>query len=186
MNKTRRIINEVAKTHRENIQRVKSPAEKIVDKMYHDDQFSRWLGIELVKVDKGYCILQMTVRKEMVNGFGNTHGGIMFSLADSALAFASNAYGRLSVALDCSVSFPVPVKIGDMLTATTNELIMTNKTATYFIEVTNQKNEKVAFFKGRYIERVRFGKYKGANSEWLRIYESLYTNICKLSIFERD
>ena len=84
----------------------------------------------------------------MVNGFGLAHGGIAFSLADSALAFASNAYGRLSVALDCSISFPVAVKVGDELTATANELSLTNRTATYLIEVTNQKNEKVAFFKG--------------------------------------
>ncbi len=126
----------------------KSQAEKIVGKMYDDDLFSQWLGIERIRIEEGHCILRMKIRNEMVNGFGTAHGGIAFSFADSALAFASNAYGRLSVALDCSISFPVAVKVGDVLTATANELSLTNRTATYLIEVANQKNEKVAFFKG--------------------------------------
>jgi len=123
-------------------------AERIVDKMYRDDAFSQWLGIERMLVEQGHCILKMTVRKEMVNGFGIAHGGIAFSFADSALAFASNAYGRLSVALDCSISFPVAVQVGDTLTCEAKELSLTNKTGTYLIEVTNQKNQRVAFFKG--------------------------------------
>ena len=123
-------------------------AKKVVDHMYDNDQFSQWLGIERVKVEQGHCILKMKVREEMVNGFGIAHGGVAFSFADSALAFASNAYGRLSVALDCSINFSVAVKIGDELIATANELSLTNKTGTYLIEITNQKNEKVAFFKG--------------------------------------
>ena len=126
----------------------KDPAVKIVDKMFDQDAFSQWLGIEVVQAEQGKSVLRMKIRNEMVNGFGLAHGGIAFSLADSALAFASNAYGRLSVALDCSISFPVAVKVGDELTATANELSLTNRTATYLIEVTNQKNEKVAFFKG--------------------------------------
>jgi len=123
-------------------------AKRVVDHMYDNDQFSRWLGIERVKIEQGHCILKMNVREEMVNGFGIAHGGIAFSFADSALAFASNAYGRLSVALDCSINFSVAVKVGDVLTATANELSLTNKTGTYLIEITNQRNEKVAFFKG--------------------------------------
>jgi acyl-CoA thioesterase len=123
-------------------------AKRVVDHMYDNDQFSQWLGIERVKIEQGHCILKMNVRQEMVNGFGIAHGGIAFSFADSALAFASNAYGRLSVALDCSISFSVAVKVGDVLTATANELSLTNKTGTYLIEITNQRNEKVAFFKG--------------------------------------
>ena len=126
----------------------KISAERIVDKMYNDDAFSRWLGIERILIEEGHCILKMKVRDEMVNGFGIAHGGIAFSFADSALAFASNAYGRLSVALECSISFPVAVKVGDVLTCEAKELSITNRTATYLIEVINQKNEKVAFFKG--------------------------------------
>jgi acyl-CoA thioesterase len=126
----------------------KEKAERIVDKMYKADRFSQWLGIDRVFVEQGRCILKMKIREEMVNGFGIAHGGIAFSFADSALAFASNAYGRLSVALDCSISFPVAVKEGDELICETKELSITNKTATYLIEILNQKNEKVAFFKG--------------------------------------
>jgi acyl-CoA thioesterase len=123
-------------------------ANKVVDYMFTNDRFSQWLGIERVKVEQGHCILRMKVREEMVNGFGIAHGGVAFSFADSALAFASNAYGRLSVALDCSINFSIAVKVGDELTATAREQSLTNKTGTYLIDITNQKNEKVAFFKG--------------------------------------
>lgn len=126
----------------------KNLAESVVNKMFEEDEFSRWLGIERLLIEQGHCILSMRIRKEMLNGFGIAHGGICFSFADSALAFASNSYGRLSVALECSISFPVAVKEGDVLTCEAKELSFTNKTATYLIEVKNQKNESVAFFKG--------------------------------------
>jgi acyl-CoA thioesterase len=123
-------------------------AAKVVDTMFEKDWFSQWLGIERVLIEQGHCILRMKVRKEMMNGFGSAHGGITFSFADSALAFASNAYGRLSVALECSISFPVAVRENDVITCEAKELSLTNKTGTYLIEVKNQKDEKVAFFKG--------------------------------------
>jgi acyl-CoA thioesterase len=123
-------------------------AAKVVNQMMEDDLFSQWLGIETLLTEQGHCILKMKVRREMVNGFGIAHGGICFSFADSALAFASNAYGRLSVALECSISFPVAVKVDDVLTCEAKELSLTNRTGTYLIEILNQKNEKVAFFKG--------------------------------------
>ena len=71
-------------------------SEKIVDTMYQNDAFSQWLGIEIIDVYEGFCQLKMTVRKEMLNGFQIAHGGIAYSLADSALAFASNSHGRKS------------------------------------------------------------------------------------------
>ncbi|HEX8515992.1 MAG TPA: hotdog fold thioesterase [Bacteroidia bacterium] len=123
-------------------------AVKIVDKMLAEDKFSEWLGIQKVLVEEGHCILKMKVREEMVNGFGIAHGGIAFSFADSALAFASNAYGRLSVALECSISFAIAVNVHDELTCEAKQLSLTNKTGTYHIEISNQKDEKVAFFKG--------------------------------------
>src|ERR1043166_1561771 len=126
----------------------KELANKIVSKMMAEDKLSQWLGIETVLVEPGHCILKMKIRKEMVNGFGIAHGGIAFSFADSALAFASNAYGRLSVALECSISFAVAVNVGDELTCEARELSLTNKTATYHMEISNQKDQKVAFFKG--------------------------------------
>ncbi len=129
-------------------QKKENLAKRIVDEMFDKDQFSQWLGIERLVIEQGHCVLQMKVREEMVNGFGIAHGGIAFSFADSALAFASNAYGRLSVALDCSISFPIAVKVNDVLTCTANELSITHRTATYLIEVVNQHQQKVAFFKG--------------------------------------
>ena len=126
----------------------KDTAKKIVDKMFEEDKFSQWLGIERLVIEQGHCVLRMTIRKEMINGFGIAHGGVCFSFADSALAFASNAYGRLSVALDCSISFPVAVKEGDTLTCEAKELSLTNRTGTYLIEIKNQNKENVAFFKG--------------------------------------
>lgn len=84
----------------------------------------------------------------MCNGFGIIHGGITFSLADSALAFASNAHGRLSVALECSISYPNAVKVGDVLTAEATEVSLTNKIGIYNIPVTNQNDEIVGVFKG--------------------------------------
>lgn len=120
----------------------------IVNKMMETDAFSQWLGIKILASKKGNCKLQMEVRPEMCNGFGIIHGGITFSLADSALAFASNAHGRLSVALECSISYPNAVNVGDVLTAEATEVSLTNKIGIYNIPVTNQKGEIVGVFKG--------------------------------------
>lgn len=120
----------------------------IVNKMMETDAFSQWLGIKILASEKGSCKLQMQVRPEMCNGFGIIHGGVTFSLADSALAFASNAHGRLSVALECSISYPNAVNVGDVLTAEATEVSLSNKIGIYNIPVTNQKGEIVGAFKG--------------------------------------
>lgn len=125
-----------------------NPSNKIVNRMYESDAFSKWLGIEIIESEEGRCKLKMTVREEMCNGFGIIHGGVTFSLADSALAFASNAHGRLSVALECSISFPNAVNVGDVLIAEATEVSLTNKIGIYNIPVTNQKGEVVGVFKG--------------------------------------
>lgn len=116
--------------------------------MMETDAFSQWLGIKILASEKGSCKLQMQVRPEMCNGFGIIHGGVTFSLADSALAFASNAHGRLSVALECSISYPNAVNVGDVLTAEATEVSLSNKIGIYNIPVTNQKGEIVGAFKG--------------------------------------
>ena len=126
----------------------KELAKNVLNKMLEGDKFTAWLGIQAVLVEPGHCILKMKVREEMMNGFGIAHGGIAFSFADSALAFASNSHGRLSLALECSISFPAAIKLNDEITAEAKELSLTNKTGTYLIEIKNQKNENVAFFKG--------------------------------------
>ena len=126
-------------------------SEKIVNTMYQNDAFSQWLGIEIIDVSEGFCQLKMTVRKEMLNGFQIAHGGIAYSLADSALAFASNSHGRKSLSVETSISHTVSVKEGDILTATTEELSLSDKMGVYLITITNQDNQDnqdVAYFKG--------------------------------------
>ena len=125
-----------------------SSALKIVNKMYEQDAFSRWLGIEIVDVSEGYCRLKMTVRKEMLNGFHITHGGIAYSLADTALAFASNTHGKKCISMETSISHSESTKVGDILTATTEELSQTEKTGLYLITIANQDNKNIAYFKG--------------------------------------
>jgi acyl-CoA thioesterase len=122
--------------------------EKIVDKMYDADWFSQWLGIERIKVEQGHCILKMTIRKEMLNGFAIAHGGITYSLADSALAFASNSHGRMSVSVETSISHTVSLKEGDVIVAEVVEVSLSNKIAVYNVTIKNQKKEIVALFKG--------------------------------------
>ena len=86
-------------------------ANKVVDHMMQHDLFSQWLGIEVLEIKEGYSKIQMTVRNEMINGFGIVHGGICFSLADSAFAFACNNRNNLSVALDTSINFTKAVNV---------------------------------------------------------------------------
>ena len=121
---------------------------KIIQKMMEKDSFSKWLGIELVEIKKGYCKLKMHVNKEMTNGFLIAHGGICYSLADSALAFSSNSYGFKAFSVETSISHTKKVMNNDMLIAETKELSKTKKTALYSVIISNQDNQKVAFFKG--------------------------------------
>jgi acyl-CoA thioesterase len=123
-------------------------AEKVVSKMFDNDWFSQWLGIERVVVEPGKCVLRMKIRKEMLNGFAIAHGGITYSLADSALAFASNSHGRQSVSVETSISHTVALKEGDEITATAEEQSLTNKIGIYIITVRNNNGATVALFKG--------------------------------------
>jgi acyl-CoA thioesterase len=122
--------------------------EAVVSHMMENDFFSQWMGVEVVDVKEGYSKIRMTIRKEMVNGFGILHGGLPFSLADSAFAFACNNRNNLSVALDVTITFMKPVNVGDVLTAEANEVHNGRSTGVYLINVTNQRNEQVALFKG--------------------------------------
>jgi acyl-CoA thioesterase len=122
--------------------------QQVVDHMMEHDLFSQWLGIEVLEVKEGYSKIKMTVRKEMINGFGIVHGGIAFSLADSAFAFACNNRNNLSVALDTSINFMKPVHVGDVLTAEAKELHHGKSTGLYHISVFNQNDHLVAMFKG--------------------------------------
>jgi acyl-CoA thioesterase len=123
-------------------------ANQVVTHMMEQDAFSQWLGIKVLEVKEGYSKIEMLIRKEMVNGFGIVHGGIAFSLADSAFAFACNNRNNLSVALDTSISFTKAVHIGDTLTAEAKEAHDGRSTGLYHITISNQKKETVAHFKG--------------------------------------
>jgi len=112
------------------------------------DPFSQWLGIERVEDGAGKSVLRMTIRREMLNGFNISHGGIAYSLADSALAFASNGHGIKSMSIETSISHTKAVIEGDVLTATAIEKNLTGKIGVYEVIVTDQQNETVALFKG--------------------------------------
>ena len=123
-------------------------ATQVVTHMMEHDLFSQWLGIEVLEIKDGYSKIKMTVRNEMINGFGFVHGGIAFSLADSAFAFACNNRNVLSVALDTSINFIKPVHVGDVLTAEAKELHNGKSTGLYHITITNQNDHIIALFKG--------------------------------------
>ncbi|HEY4063824.1 MAG TPA: hydroxyphenylacetyl-CoA thioesterase PaaI [Puia sp.] len=122
--------------------------QQVLDIMLARDHFTRWLGLQVEEVGPGSCRLQYTVKEEMLNGFSNIHGGVLFSAADSAFAFACNSHGRITVALDVSITFTRPAKAGELLTVEAKELYLGNKTSLYDIRTTNEKGELVALFKG--------------------------------------
>lgn len=123
-------------------------AQKVVERMMRDDGFSQWLGIQVLTVEEGSAKIRMTLRPEMLNGFGVVHGGVMFSLADSAFAFACNNRNNLSMALDTSITFTKSTRPGEVLTAEAKELHNGRSTGLYLVTVTNQEGEQVALFKG--------------------------------------
>ncbi|MFM2359260.1 MAG: hydroxyphenylacetyl-CoA thioesterase PaaI, partial [Bacteroidota bacterium] len=123
-------------------------AQEVVQHMMQHDRFSQWLGIEVLEVEIGYSKIKMKVREEMVNGFGIVHGGVAFSFADSAFAFACNNRNVLSVALDTSINFLKPVHVGDVLIGETKELHNGKSTGLYQITICNQNDHIVAVFKG--------------------------------------
>ena len=121
--------------------------EAIVHKMFENDAFSQWLGLVVEEISEGSCRLSMTVRKEMLNGFGIAHGAITYAIADSALAFASNSHGKQSVSIDTSINHIESLKEGDVITAIAHENSIKNKFGFYHVRV--QKDDVlVALFKG--------------------------------------
>jgi acyl-CoA thioesterase len=106
------------------------------------------MGVELIEIKQGYSKIKMLLRREMLNGFGIAHGGVTFAFADSAFAFACNSDGKITLALDVSVSFPKAVKENDILIAEAKQVNKTNRTGLYLVEVKNQREELVALFKG--------------------------------------
>lgn len=114
----------------------------------NQDEFSKWMGIQFIEIKDQYCLIEMPIRKEMINGLGTVHGGVTFAFADSALAFSSNNTNNASVALQCSINFTKAVRYGDVLRAESILISDTRKTGIYDIKITNQHNELVGSFRG--------------------------------------
>ena len=124
-----------------------SPLE-LAQYMLNQDHFSKWMGIKLLEIREKYCLIEMPIKQEMINGLKTVHGGITFSLADSALAFSSNNTNDASVALNCMINFTKAVRLGDTLTAESVLISDTRKTGVYDISIRNQHKILVASFRG--------------------------------------
>lgn len=120
---------------------------KIVRHLLKNDPFSQWMGVEILEVKEGFCKIGCSVRVEMLNGFDVTHGGILFSLADTALAFSAATYGRVALALDNSISFTKTSSAGNELNATSKCINLTHKTGVFECRITNSSDELLAVMK---------------------------------------
>ncbi|MCF6306350.1 MAG: hotdog fold thioesterase [Flavobacteriaceae bacterium] len=123
------------------------PSNLIPNKMLSQDSFSLWLGIEIVEVSKGKCKVKMTVRKEMLNSMNYAHGGITYSLADTAFGFAANTYGKFAVSIETSINHIEAIEEGDKLVAESVIEKTGNKLGFHIVEV-KRGEELVALFKG--------------------------------------
>ena len=126
----------------------KERAKKSAEAMWKDDRASQWFGMEIVEVDEGRAVLRMTVAPEHCNGHGSCHGGVTFSLADSAFAFACNSRNQSTVAQHNIISYLAPGKEGDVLTAVAEETDLSGRSGIYDVTVTNQDGRKIASFRG--------------------------------------
>jgi acyl-CoA thioesterase len=127
---------------------MKSPEEIVQHLMLENDAFSQLLQMEVLAIDLGTCTLSCPVSAQTTNGFGIAHGGLTYSLADSALAFASNAHGLQCMSIDTQISHLAKVKLGDTLRAHCTELHRGKRTGVYEVKITNQDHKLVAYFKG--------------------------------------
>ena len=123
-------------------------AEACARAMWNDDSASQRLDMALDHVAPGAATLSMTITPAMSNGHGNCHGGFIFTLADSAFAFACNSYNQLAVAQHCAITYLTPGRIGDRLTATATEVSRRGRSGIYDIRITNQDGQHVAEFRG--------------------------------------
>ena len=123
-------------------------ARRIVAAMMKKDAFSQWLGIEVLEVDVRRVAVRMTVREEMLNGFGVCHGGVTFALADTALACACNSTKHVAMSIENTIRYPTPVQSGDVLTAVANPQTGSSRLGFYEVVVANQHGATVALFTG--------------------------------------
>ena len=111
---------------------------QVADYMFNQDYFSQWMNIKMIEVKENYCLIEMPIKKDMLNGLKTVHGGVTFAFADSALAFSSNNTGDAAVALNCIINFTKAGKEGDVFRAESVLVNDTRKTAVYDIQITNQ------------------------------------------------
>ena len=123
-------------------------AKKSAEAMWADDNASPWFGMEIVEVSEGNATLALTVEPHHANGHGICHGGVTFSLADSAFAFACNSRNQNTVAQSNTITYVAPGRIGDRLTATAREISLTGRSGIYDVTVTNQNGTVIAEFRG--------------------------------------
>jgi acyl-CoA thioesterase len=135
--------------HRPSSDEAQALAERVGSRMFESDRASRALGMTIDRIGPGRAILAMAVRDDMVNGHAICHGGFIFALADSAFAFACNSYNFNTVAQGCSIEYLAPAREGDVLTADAQERSLSGRTGVYDIEVTNQRGETIALFRGK-------------------------------------
>ncbi|KIL98346.1 Phenylacetic acid degradation protein paaI [Paramagnetospirillum magnetotacticum MS-1] len=124
-------------------------AERVGAFITERDTAARSLGIALDEIRPGYARMSMTVTADMLNGAGIGHGGVTYTLADTAFACACNAYNRVAVALSCSITYPAAARLGDRLTAQCHEVHRKGRNGTYDCTVTNQSGELIALFRGQ-------------------------------------
>ncbi len=124
-------------------------AETVAQKMYQRDQASQSLGMKILEMRPGYARVNMSIREDMLNGHDIAHGGLIFSLADSAFAFACNSYNHNTLAAGCVIDYLAPAKAGDILTAEAAEQSLSGRTGVYDVTITNQTGQRVALFRGR-------------------------------------
>lgn len=124
-------------------------ADHVAVAMMREDRACQALGIAVASIAPGRAVMTMTVRPDMLNGFGICHGGLIATLADSAFAYACNAYNELTVASGLSVDFLAPGREGDQLSAAAEEVSLAGRTGVYDVTVTNQRGERIAVFRGR-------------------------------------
>lgn len=123
-------------------------AERVRAEMYQRDPAAQMLGIVVEAIGPGFARCRMTVRADMLNGHDTCHGGLTFSLADAAFAYACNAYNRVTVALGAQITFIAPARAGDVLIATAREQSRAARTGVYDVEITNADGTLVALFRG--------------------------------------
>ena len=123
-------------------------ARRSAEAMWKNDKASQWLGLQIVKVAEGSATLSLAVEPHHCNGHGICHGGFIFTLADSAFAFACNSRNAVTVAQHNTISFIAPGKLGDVLTATAREVSLRGRSGLYDVTVSNGKGETIAEFRG--------------------------------------